>query len=444
MDPVEVAALGVLVVVFASVSMRIERWPISMPMVFTGAGLVASATGMVDISADEAAIALLAEVTLAVILFSDAVRIDLRRLRVHLGIPARLLGIGLPLTIVIGTIANSLLFPDLSLVHVALLAAILAPTDAALGAAVVESEGVPLRERLALNVESGVNDGLVVPVVAILTAAVIDEGRSTVGWIGFVAQQLGWGIGLGVVLGGGAIALLRWTHERGWADARFEQLATFVVPIVALFAAEALSGNSFIAAFVAGLTFGSFGRPASLPENDSEPALSERLDAFTEDAAQLLAIGAFFVFGNVLLSEALDAITITVVLCAIATLTVARMVPVWLSLIGTQLPLTSRLFVGWFGPRGLASIVFGLLLLEESELGAEVGEQLFAVIALTVAASILLHGATAAPAAEAYTRWSRREERSAAGTDSEMDHDMEMAVPRTRWSRRPGRRPDPS
>lgn len=439
MEPVEVAALGVLVVAFAAVSMRIERWPVSMPMVFAAAGLLASVTGMVDISADEEAIALLAEITLAVILFSDAVRIDLRRLRKYLGVPARLLGIGLPLTIVMGAVFNSLLFPDVPFVQVALLAAILAPTDAALGAAVVENEGVPVRERLALNVESGVNDGLVVPAVAILTAAVIDESRSAAQWTEFIAQQLGWGIGLGLLLGGGAIVVLRWANQRGWSDARFEQLATFVVPIIALFAAQSLSGNSFIAAFVAGLTFGSVGGSDSTlhPDDDhagEEVELSERLDAFTEDAAQLLAIAAFFLFGNVLLPESVDVITLPIVVCVVATLTVGRMLPVWIALMGTSLKPTSRLFIGWFGPRGLASIVFGLLLLEEAGLGAEAGEQLFAVVSITVAASIVLHGATAAPGADAYAAWSRR---AAAG--EERDHDMDgmddMLMPRSRWSR---------
>ncbi len=435
MQPAEIAAVGVVVIAFAAVSMRIERWPLTMPMVFVALGFAASATGLVDVSADEGAIALLSELTLAVILFSDAVRIDLRRLRRQLGIPGRLLGIGLPLTILLGALFNSLLFPDLPFVQVALLAAILAPTDAALGAAVVEDEDVPARERLALNVESGVNDGLVVPVVAILTAAVIGETRTSVDWFSFVAQQIGWGVVLGLVVGGGAIAALRGAHMRGWSDARFEQLATFAVPVIALFGAQALSGNSFIAAFVAGLAFGSFGSGSDDTEGaqtdtSSEPALSTRLDAFTEDAAQLLAIGAFFVFGNVLLSDAFGDITLPVVGCVLMTLTVGRMLPVWISLIGTPLPLVSRLFVGWFGPRGLASIVFGLLLLEETDSVEGVGEQLFAVIALTVVASIVLHGATAAPGAAAYARWVQRHEEMM----SPGDDDMEM--PRSRWARR--------
>ncbi len=321
---------------------------------------------------------------------------------------------------------------------VALLAAILAPTDAALGSAVVEDEGVPVRERLALNVESGVNDGLAVPVVSILTALLIEENRSAAEWTGFVVQQIGFGVLTGVIIGCGTIALLRWSHARGWADARYEQLATFVVPLVALFGAEAVSGNSFIAAFAAGLTFGSF----RSPHDEPSPILPVRLGAFTEDAAQLFGIAAFFVFGNVLLAEALSGITLAIVVCALLTLTVGRMLPVWIALIGTDLRPRSRLFLGWFGPRGLASIIFGLLLLEDTETFSDLGEQIFGVIALTVAASILLHGATAAPGAAAYGRWAERmmetgdeTDRAAMMMEADLTDEQRKLIPKSRWSR---------
>lgn len=439
MGATEVAVLGVIIVGYAVVSMRIERWPVTMPMIFVALGALGNATDMVDVSADTDAIALLAEITLAIILFSDAVRIDIRRLRRYLALPSRLLGIGLPLSIVLGALINSLLFPDLPLVQVALIAAILAPTDAALGAAVVEDETVPVRDRLALNVESGVNDGLVVPVVAILTAAVIDEQNSASEWVGFIAQQIGWGVSLGVVVGGAAVASLRWAKARGWSDARYEQLATFLVPIIALFGAEALSGNSFIAAFVAGLVFGSFRSPA----NEEVPTLPVRLGAFTEDAAQLFGLAAFFVFGNVLLAEAIVDATVPIIACAILTLTVGRMLPVWISLIGTRLRPQSRLFIGWFGPRGLASIVFGLLLLEDTEAINDVGEQTFGVIAITVALSVLLHGATAAPGARRYGLWAERVMETGDETDraemvmeGELSEEQRKAIPKSRWSQR--------
>ncbi len=432
MTPIEFAAVGVLVIAFSAVSMRVATWPVTMPMVFVGAGAVTDAFGLIDVSAERESIALLAEVTLAVILFTDASRIDIVRLRRFLSIPIRLLAVGLPLSIVLGAVVNRLLFPDLPFAQVALIAAILAPTDAALGSAVVEDDVVPARERLALNVESGVNDGLVVPVVAFLTAVVIGESRTTASWFGFVGQQIGWGIGVGVVVGGSTIVVLRWAHDRGWTDARFEQLATFAVPIVALFGAAAVSGNSFIAAFSAGLVFGSLGGEMSNADtaDTAEAPLSERLGAFTEDAAQLLALVTFFVFGNVLVADAVDRFSIAVALCAVLTLTVGRIVPVWVALVGTPLRAPSRLFVGWFGPRGLASIVFGLLLLEDTDTMTETGETLFGVIALTVTASVVLHGASASWGAQRYGRWA----------DSTADADMarvaDSPMPRSRWSRR--------
>lgn len=439
MGPGEVAALGVAVIAYAVVSLRLEHWPLTMPMVFVAAGVLGETTGTVDLAPDDQAIAALAEITLAIILFSDAVRIDVGRLRRYLAIPTRLLAVGLPLTIVVGTGVNSLLFADLPLVQVALIAAILAPTDAALGSAVVEDHSVPVRDRLALNVESGVNDGLVVPVVAVLTAVLLEEEQTAGDWALFVIQQIGLGVGLGAVIGGGTIAALRWSDDRGWADARFQQLATFVVPIVAYFVAEAFSGNSFIAAFVAGLTFGSF---RSRPK-ESVPTLPVRLGSFTEDAAQLFGLAAFFVFGNVLLADALENATPAIVACALLTLTVGRMVPVWLALAGTGLKPPSRLFLGWFGPRGLASIVFGLLLLEDTEAINDVGEQVFGVIALTVAASVLLHGVTAAPGVQLYGSWVRRatetgDERRRAEMmmEHELTEEERRMIPKSRWSTR--------
>lgn len=436
MGDAEIAILGIVVIVFSVVSMRIERWPLTMPMIFVAAGVLGETTGAIDVAPENEFIVLLAEMTLAIILFSDAVRIDFRRLRRYLRIPVRLLAVGLPLTIVLGTFVNWLLFPELPLVQVALIAAILAPTDAALGSAVVEEESVPVRDRLALNVESGVNDGLVVPVVAVLTAVVIGESRTAAGWAGFIVQQIGLGVLVGVLLGGCTIVALRWSDERGWADARYQQLATFVVPVVALFGAEAVSGNSFIAAFTAGLMFGSF-----QSHHESVPSLPVRLGAFTEDAAQLFGLAAFFIFGNVLLSPAIADATLTVVVCALLTLTIGRMLPVWISLIGTSLKPRSRLFLGWFGPRGLASIVFGLLLLEDTESVVGVGEQVFGVIAITVAMSVVLHGATAAPGARRYGKWAERvmesgdeADRAEMVMETELSEEQRSLIPKSRWS----------
>ncbi|MEM8746477.1 MAG: cation:proton antiporter [Actinomycetota bacterium] len=436
MEPLEVAIVATAIVVYALGSRAIERTPVTMPMVFVALGAIAGWTGVLDLTAEVAEIELLAELTLVVILFSDAVRIEPARLRTHVVLPVRLLGIGLPLTIVLGAVGNSLLFPDLRWAEVALLAAILAPTDAALGSAVVEDESVPARERLALNVESGVNDGLVVPVVTVLVAVVVDEPRSALSWVGFVIRQVGGGVALGVAIGAGAIWALRRTHAAGWSDGRYEQLAVLMLPVLCLFAGEFAGVNAFVAAFVAGLSFSTVGmRPdgdASTRGGADVSTSPERFAEYTEDTAQLLAIAAFFVFGNALLSEVTDDITVPVVICSILALTVARIVPVWISMTGTGLAWPSRLFLGWFGPRGLASIVFGLLLLEEFEdrVGPSGGtaEQLFGVIGITVTLSIVLHGATAAWGARRYGAWAERS--GVVSAEDDMSHDD---MPRPRW-----------
>ncbi len=443
MEPVQITLVALVVVAFGLVSMRIERWPVTMPMVFVAFGVIAAETGMIEIGAELEAVAVLAEITLGVILFSDAACIDLRRLRAVLAIPARLLGIGLPLTIVAGAIINKLLFPYLPLAEVALVAAVLAPTDAALGSAVVADEAVPLRQRLALSVESGVNDGLVVPAVTIFTAAVLDEGRSTASWFGFIVRQVGGGIALGLMVGIAGVSLLRRAHHRNWSDGRYEQLVTFMLPIIALFSATALEANSFIAAFVAGLAFGSFGDDRSHTESaesapDQDSAHAALFGEFTVDAAQLLELGAFFVFGNVLLIRVFDDVSWRVLSSAALILTVGRMLPVWLALIGTGTRWQTKIFVGWFGPRGLASVIFGLLLLEE--LGEIPGraEELFGVIGITVAASVVLHGASAAWGARRYGRWAEESPMSPEDREEMMMPDSDVATMlRPRWAREP-------
>ena len=280
MGPGEVAIVASALLAYAVVSRRVERLPVTMPIVFAVLGLALGVAGVVDVLAGLETAGLLAEVTLAVILFSDAVRIDLRTFRRNLGWPARLLGIGLPLTVVAGTAVNVAIFPGAEVATMALLAAVLAPTDAALGTAVVEDPSVPRRERLALNVESGVNDGLAVPAVTILTAVVLDERRGAPSWTAFAVEQIGFGLVVGVVAGGTAILALRWSRRRGWSDGRYEQLATLAVPIIALTVAEVVEGNSFIAAFVAGLTFGSLGSA----EGEHSDGVAQHLAEFTDDA----------------------------------------------------------------------------------------------------------------------------------------------------------------
>ena len=436
MEPFEIAIIGITLVGFTLISRRSEGWPLTMPMVFVAVGALFSATGIVEVAAELEAVGLLAEVTLAVILFSDATRISLPRLRNQFAVPLRLLGIGLPLTIVAGAIVNRLLFSDWLVAEAVLLAAILAPTDAALGSAVVDDKSVPARDRLALNVESGLNDGLVVPVVALCTSLVLETGRSNGYWVGFVARQIGFGMLCGLVIGGVGITVMRRARSAHWSDGRFEQIATFGLPVIAFTGAVAIDGNGFIAAFVAGLAFGSGGLAPDLDrrQNVDGTMEAEHLAEFTEDGAQLLGAVTFFVFGNLFVGDALGEFGPAVIISAVASLTLVRMLPVALALTGTGMKLPAKLFVGWFGPRGLASIVFGILLLEELEEMSHRADELVGVISLTVTLSVFLHGATAAFGARRYGAWAIVDRDASAQSD---DASMHAAMPRRRGSTRP-------
>lgn len=419
MSNTEVCVLAGVLFAYALVSRRTDGWPVSMPMVLVAAGAISDATGVVSLDTEVEGVALLAEVTLAVILFGDAVRINLTALRRDAGLPGRLLLVGLPLSVALGTAITALLLTDLSLAEAALVAAILSPTDAALGAAVVSDESVPLRVRQGLNVESGLNDGMVLPAVLLFLAITTGEETTAGFWARFVLRQVGLGVVVGVAVGAVGAWLLVNALDRDWVAGIYAQLATLAVAAVAFAGSLAAGANGFIAAFVAGLAFGQV--------CDDETA--DHLDEYTEDTGQLLAVGAFFVFGNLFVNDALDSVTIWVALCAVATLTVGRILPVFVSLTGMGAAWPTWLFIGWFGPRGLASIAFGLLLLEEESLAG--ADELFAVIALVVLASVMLHGATASWGARHYGRW------FATMTDEELDEMPEarmVEASRNRWA----------
>lgn len=412
----EVAVLAFVIVGFALISRRVAPTVISGPMVFVAVGLAVGPElfDFVELEVEVGFIDVLGEGTLAILLFADASRINLRTLRHEYMLPARLLGIGLPLTVALTTGIVMLLVDDISVWPAALIAAILSPTDAALGQEVVSDPAVPARIRQGLTVESGLNDGLIVPAVAVFLALATGESNAnpTSFWARFIGEQIGIGLTVGVAIGVLGAWLLNLGRRHGWVDGVYAQLATFALAIAALATALSLGGNGFIAAFVGGLLFGKIADE------------SEHLGEFTEDLAQLAAAVSFFIFGNVLLGPALDHFNLTVLLCALAVLTIGRMLPVALAMIGTHAARQTVAFVGWFGPRGLASILFGLLLLEEE---FEAADELFAVVAWTVALSVLLHGATAAMGARRYGKW------WAARSQDERDHMPEaIEVPEQR------------
>lgn len=391
-----VGAVAAFVLVYALVSRRLQTTPVTGPMIFVAAGILMGPTGfsLLDTRIDEGAVRVLAEATLLLLLFTDAIRIDVGRLRHQVALPARLLGIGLPLTIVAGTGVAVWFFGGFGVWEAALLAAILTPTDAALGQAVVSNPHVPVRIRQALNVESGLNDGLMLPIITILLAITAAEFRlETPGyWVAFVLQQIGFGVAAGAATGWIGGRLIDRFSSRGWMDGTFRQLATLSVGVGAFAAAEAIGGNGFVSAFVAGIAFGAAAREHCTGAYD-----------FAEEEGQLLALLTFLFFGAALAGPALDELTWPLAIFGLLSLTLVRMVPVSMSLVGAGLRAPTVAYLGWFGPRGLASILFAVFVLEEADI--PVVEEILLVVTWTVMASVVLHGLTSVWLSSAYARW---------------------------------------
>ncbi len=381
----ELLIVALAVLGYGLVSARLARSPVTAPMVFTAVGLIVGTGvfGWFDLELEGEATSILVEATLVLVLFTDAIRIDLRVLRGQAALPCRLLGIGLPLTIVAGGLAAAVIVPGLELVEAALLAAVLAPTDAALGQAVVSDSRLPVKIRQTLNVESGLNDGIAVPVVTVLLAAAAAGGAGgAADWVGLAARQVGVGVLAGVVAGAIGGRLLDSRAVAGAVEGVYRQLATIAIAVIAFALAGVLDGNGFIAAFTAGLSFGQIARKQCTGVQD-----------FTEDEGELLSAITFMIFGAVLVGPALDQLTWQTAVYVVASLTIVRIVPVLVALTGSGMFLETRLFLGWFGPRGLASILFALLVVEE--LHTTAGRTVFTVAAWTVLVSVFAHGLTA-------------------------------------------------
>jgi NhaP-type Na+/H+ or K+/H+ antiporter len=392
---VDLAVLAAVVFAFGLFSRRLEGTIVTAPIVFVVAGAVLgpAGLGLVEFGLDDHAVLLLGEIALALVLFTDAARINLSALRQNEGLPVRLLGIGMPLTIALGAFVAALLLTDLTFWEAAIVGTVLAPTDAALGQAVVSNTHVPERVRQALNVEAGLNDGLSVPFLALfLTLAVAQEELQPASyWIGFALEQIGLGAIVGIGVGLAGSWLVRRASRKGWMTDPFQRLALLALALIAWALADQIGGNGFIAAFVGGLMVA-----------PTVEGIGERLIQLTDAEGQVLNLSVFFIFG-ILVIGLVQPLSWDIVLYALLSLTLIRMLPVAISLIRTHLRSVTVLFMGWFGPRGLASIVLGLIVVAEAPLLAG-REQIEQVVALTVLLSVLLHGLTAAPLSAAYAR----------------------------------------
>jgi NhaP-type Na+/H+ or K+/H+ antiporter len=382
--------LAVFAAGFAMLAKRLSSTVVTAPMVFIAFGFVLSQFGLFPRSIAEHTLHIVAEIALVLLLFLDAAQTDLSALRQRNVWPVRMLIVGLPISIVLGTFAAWLFLPHWPIFALALVAAILAPTDAALGQAVVTNPMVPERSRRALTVESGLNDGLALPAVllfASLTADVMQQDSTN--WLLFGVKQLLLGPLVGVIAGLiGGVALM-WAKKRQLTAETFEGVGAIALAGAAYLAATVIGGNGFISAFVAGLCFGYVVK-----------GQCKFVYEFTESEGLLLTWGAFFLLGLTLLPQALQHLSWPFLAIILVSLFVIRPAAIWLSLIGTDASGTTRVFFGWFGPRGLATALFALLVVPQVD--HELAEPILALAINTVWISALLHGFSAQPGARWY------------------------------------------
>ncbi len=385
-----VAVIAASLVLWSLIAERAERWNLTAPMVLLAAGLLVAnrPLHLVEVGLGNGGLRELAEFTLAVVLFGDAARVRVRELQHDAVIPTRLLLIGLPITIAVGTLAAHLVLPGLSWWVCAVIGAAVAPTDAALGAAIIDDERVPSRIRRVLNVESGLNDGIATPFVNVFIVAAVAGTAFEIESDTKALRELGLGVVIGCAVGLVGGWLLGVARRKQWGGRVYHDVAVLALAVLSYALAVEGGGNGFVAAFVAGMAYG------AMTTDDRDGSLE-----FTHDSAELMSLLVWFLFGAVMVPLLADVGWRDVLFAAIA-LTVVRMVPVALALIGTGFDRATVLVIGWFGPRGLASVVFALLAFDG--LAPHDGDRVVVVITTTVVASVVLHGLSAAPIAGRY------------------------------------------
>ena len=385
--------IAVVLSAFCMMGKRLSTTVLTAPMIFLGFGVLVGEMQMLSGHQIAEALHVVAEVTLVILLFLDAAQIDVGALRTRFVWPARMLLIGLPLAFVLGTAAGSLILPGFDLVAVALLAAILVPTDAALGQPVISNMAIPDRPRRALIVESGLNDGLALPLILVLAFLAAPAAEApAMGWFAFGAMQVTLGPAAGLLVGAVGGKVLLWAKANNYTSDTYEGIGALALATGAYLSAGMIGGNGFIAAFSAGLAFGAIvrGRCAFVFE-------------FTESEGQFLSWAAFFLLGAGLVPEAIEHLTWPMFVFILASLLIVRPFAIWLSLAGTDAGTVTRLFFGWFGPRGLATALFALMVVED--LDVELGGTILNTAINAVWISALLHGLTAAPLSKLYARY---------------------------------------
>ena len=382
------------IVLIAGVSERVRNTVVTLPMLYTLFGLTVALllSDRISLSYDDPLVEIVGTLTLMLLLASDSSRIAFGAVLKNYSLPLRLLGFGLPLTIALGTLLTFWLFGSMGIWTAAILAVILAPTDDSIAENVIDNKKVPARIRQALNIEGGLNDGIAMPFLLLflaLAASSADQIGSGI-FLRTLLTQIGFGLLVGATLGYVGDKYISSAGDRGWMSPLFQKLAALALTILVFVLAEAIGGNGYVAVFAFGITVG----------NTMAATSNEPIHEFGKTEYTLLMMLTYMFFGMVMLPQALANINLTLVLYAVLSLTIVRLVPVAISLIGSHLRPLSTLFIGWFGPRGIASILYVLLVMEEPNIGSK--EIIFDAAMLTVLLSIILHGVTAAPLANWY------------------------------------------
>lgn len=384
---------ALLIFVFGLFSKLSERSPVTAPMVFVAMGILVSPLGLnlFALQAGSGLVSVITELTLILILFIDASLIDPKAFFQDKSVPARLLGIGLPLTMCLGILVGWLIFPDINIWLIAIMALSLSPTDAALGQAVIKSKNIPERVRRWVSIESGLNDGIVLPFLLVCIAGLTAEsaGPGVKYWLVYMLQQLALGALIGGLIGWLGGLLVDKATTKGWMNSTFQRLSAGSLALLCFVGAEFFHGNGFIAAFFGGLMLGT-----------KTPEIRKRLQEYGEAEGQQLALLVFLGFALLMVPKALPFWDFKAFLYAFLSLTLIRMGPVMLSLAGLRLGLSTLGFIGWFGPRGIASVLY--LLIVVGKTGVEGYERPFAVIVLTVLLSVFAHGLSAVPLANRF------------------------------------------
>jgi NhaP-type Na+/H+ or K+/H+ antiporter len=394
MESLGLLAIVVCILLAASISRRVQNTIITLPMLYTFFGILLGGLvlDVIPLTPEDGLVELIAELTLVIVLATDASRIDLRGLFRDHNLPARLLGIGLPLTMIFGTIAAVLIFTELNFWEAAILGVVLSPTDASLGQSVVSNPKVPVRIRQTLNIESGLNDGIALPFLLLAIAMADSEVlfHNPFEFLLSVLVQIALGIAAGLAVGYVGTRFIQWGRSSGWMSRIYQKLSALALILLAYGLAELIGGNGFIAAFCFGLASTNFA-------GNEE---SEDLFEYAETEVTIFMLLTFLLFGAVMLPPAIEAINPEIVLYVVLSLTLVRMVSVAISMVGEKVRPVTTLFLGWFGPRGIASILYIFIVLESENLPGL--ELIYSVAMITVLFSIYAHGITASPLSNRY------------------------------------------